>query len=117
MRRTCCLVGTVVVVAALIAGCLQFEIPGQQTLFVKGQAFVLRGTSAVVERNGPCLVWYGDNGITYHLFQGIQVANDDYDRVITPGTTARLELAARTDLKVGCQFGTVVEVQSILEIE
>lgn len=100
----------------LITGCIQVNIPGEGTLFVTGESFVLKGTAAVVDENGPCLVWYGDNGQTYHLFQTIGVANEDFDRVTTPGVTSRLVLAKRTDLEVSCQVGTIVEVEGVLEI-
>ena len=110
-RLLCVLLGIL-----LYAGCIDLTIPGQNTLFVKGESFVLSGTAAVIDNDGPCLVWLGTNGITYHLFQGIDLDNEDFDRVTTPGVTSRLELATREDLEVSCQIGTIVEVQGVLEI-
>jgi hypothetical protein len=87
------------------------------TLFPTGTPFVLRGTADLAEYNGgTCLVWLGENGATYHLFQNSRVTNDDFDMITTPGVTARLELARRTDLFVDCPLGTIVEVQNVLEI-
>ncbi len=81
-----------------------------------GTPFVLKGTTIVLDNNGPCLAWIGDNGITYHLFQTPSVDNAAYDRVTTPGVTSRLQLATRDDLQVTCQVGTIVEVLSVLEV-
>ncbi len=90
---------------------------GSDSLFPTGTSFVLRGTTDIVDTgSGSCLVWLGENGITYHLFQNSRVANDEFDLVTTPGVTSRLELATRSDLVVECRVGTVVEVQNILEI-
>ncbi|MCK4342078.1 MAG: hypothetical protein KAY37_10190 [Phycisphaerae bacterium] len=104
------------VLVSLFAGCIDLTVPGEKTLFVKGEPFVLSGTAAVIDHNGPCLVWIGENGITYHLFQSTGLDIEDFDRVTTPGVTARLELATRQDLEVACQCGTIVEVESVLEV-
>lgn len=81
-----------------------------------GTSFVVKGTMTVQDRNGPCLVWMGDNGIAYHLFQTPSVENAIFDRIITPGVTSRLQVATRSDIPVACQVGTVVEVLNVLEI-
>lgn len=86
-------------------------------LVPRGTAFVLRGTAAVVDNGGPCLIWRGDNGQNYHLFQHPTLANDAFDEVTTPGVTSRLVLATRTDLSLDCQSGTIVEVQDVLDVE
>ena len=99
-----------------VAGCIDIAIPGEETLFARGTSFVVSGTAAVVDNGGPCLVWIAENGVTYHLFQGVRVENDDFDRVTTPGATSRLEVATRSDLVVACRIGTIVEVQGVLEI-
>ena len=99
-----------------LAGCIEVTIPGGDTLFVTGTSFVVRGTAAVVDNDGPCLAWYGENGVTYHLFQTTRISNEDFDRIVTPGTTSRLEIATRGDLQLDCRIGTIAEVHSILEI-
>lgn len=105
----------VTTVLALAAGCI--NIPGEDTLFVRGEPFILTGTADVLQRWGqPCPVWIGENGITYHLFQGPRLSNEEYDAIAAPGVTSRLEVATRSDLAVQCQVGTIVEVQRILEI-
>ncbi len=100
----------------LVAGCIDIQIPVAPTLFPTGTSFVVKGTMTVENHDGSCLVWVGENGVEYHLFQNPRVSNDDYDSVTTPGTTSRLVLATRDDLEVGCQVGSIVEVQDILEI-
>ncbi len=100
----------------LSPGCT-FEIPGQDTLFVRGEPFVMRGTAATIDVEGPCRVWLGDNGITYHLFQSVRLSNEDFDRIVTPGVTSRLQIATRNDLKVDCQTGDIVEVERVLDVE
>jgi len=107
--------GLALVALAVFGGCT-VNIPGENVLFAKGEPFILKGTAAVIDRNGPCPVWIGENGVTYHLFQGGRLENADFDRITTPGVTSRLELAVRTDLTVTCQVGTIAEVQRVLEI-
>lgn len=103
----------IAVVSALLAGaggCVEFSVGAA------GVPFVVQGTATVIEFRGPCAVWVGDNGLTYHLFQSRFLDNELFDRVTTPGTTSRLVIATRTDLEVSCQTGTIVEVQDVLEI-
>ena len=96
-------------------GCsVNFSVP--EGLIATGSPFVISGTSTLADNNGPCLIWIGENGITYHLFQGSTVENETFDRVTTPGVTSRLLLAERTDLQVSCLMGTIVEVRDVLEI-
>ena len=102
-------------VGIAVAGCGS-DLLGGGLASVAGSSFVLRGTSAVVDGNEPCLVWLGETGTTYHLFQGIGLPNEDFDRVTVPGTSSRLVIAIRDDLEVGCQMGTIAEVQRVLEI-
>jgi hypothetical protein len=98
-------------------GGLTFDL-GADSLFPGGTAFVISGTADVIDQDGlPCLVWVGDNGVTYHLFQHPAVANEDFDIVTTPGVRSRLELAPRSDLVLTCAFGTTAEVTDILGIE
>lgn len=111
-RRVARWVATILVVS----GCV-LDVPRASDLLPVGTPFVVKGTAAVVDNNGPCLVWYGNNGVTYHLFQDPSVDNQAFDRVTTPGVTSRLELAVRTDLEVACRMGTIAEVVDILEIE
>jgi len=105
------------VAAACLPACFDISFPVDIRLLDNVSPFVLRGTAAVVDNDGPCRVWYGENGIAYHLFQSRFVDSETFDRVIEPGTTARLVLAERGDLELACAFGTIVEVQDVLEIE
>jgi hypothetical protein len=103
--------------ALALPGCIDISVPVAPTLFPTGTSFVLTGTATVIDNEGPCLVWEGENGVIYHLFQDRRVTNEDFDLVTTPGVTSRLVLATRSDLVVTCQVGTIVEVQSILEVQ
>ncbi|MDD5171021.1 MAG: hypothetical protein PHN75_19550 [Syntrophales bacterium] len=97
------------------SGCsVNLSIP--EGLLSSGSPFVISGTATLADNNGPCLIWIGENGIIYHLFQGLSVENETFDRITTPGVTSRLLLAERTDLEVTCLMGTIVEVQDVLEI-
>ncbi|UCD28645.1 MAG: hypothetical protein JSV03_16440 [Planctomycetota bacterium] len=97
------------------SGCsVNLSVP--EGLLTTGSPFVISGTSTLVDNNGPCLIWIGENGVTYHLFQGLTVENETFDRITTPGVTSRLLLAERSDLDVICLMGTIVEVQDVLEI-
>lgn len=103
-------------VLMLAASCINVALPEEISLLPRETSFVLRGTSAIVDEGGPCLVWFGDNGLTYHLFQSARIDNATYDRVVTPGVTSRLEVAKRNDLHVACEMGSILEVQNVMEI-
>ncbi len=94
----------------------ELSVPIDLTLLGGGSQFVIGGTAAIVDDGGPCPVWIGDNGISYHLFQDPILDNETFDRVIAPGTTSRLVLVIRGDLELACRFGTIAEVQDVLEI-
>ena len=99
----------------LLSGCGLLEA---EELLPVGTPFVLSGTAAVVTRDGvPCRIWEGENGETYHLFQGTTLDNDAYDQVIEPGVTSRLIIVKRTDLTLDCQYGVIAEVRDVLEIQ
>jgi hypothetical protein len=83
--------------APALPGCIDISIPVAPTLFPTGTSFVLTGTSfvltgtaTIIDNEGPCLVWEGENGVIYDLFQDGRVANEDFDLVTTPGVTSRL---------------------------
>jgi len=100
------------------AGSCTFNLDlATDALFPTGTPFVMRGTADLLQSpDGACLIWRGENGVTYHLFQSSRVTNADFDNVTTPGVTSRIEIATRTDLVVDCRIGTIVEVQNVLEI-
>ena len=107
----------VIFVTIGVAGCVNVDVPEEVTLLPVGTPFVISGTAALEDvEGGPCLVWVADNGFVYHLFQDPSLENETFDRITTPGVRSRLELAARNDLDVACQIGTIVEVQDVLEI-
>lgn len=105
-----------ILLIALGLSCVDVDIPVTPSLFPTDRSFILSGTAAVIDQDGPCLVWLGENGETFHLFQDPRIANDDFDRITAPGVTSRLEVSVRTDLFVACEVGTIVEVTDILEI-
>ena len=94
----------------------EIDVPIDLSLVNGGSSFVLRGTAVLIDNDGPCPVWIGDNGVTYHLFQAPQLENDIFDLVTSPGTTSRLVLTVRGDLEVACQLGEIAEVRDALEI-
>ncbi|MCO6438448.1 MAG: hypothetical protein J5J06_15265 [Phycisphaerae bacterium] len=110
--------GIVLLVGVALAGCVDVNVPDSFSLLPVGTSFIMRGTSAVVDdpTGQPCLVWIGENGVTYYLFQDARLENETFDRITTPGTTSRLQLATRSDLEASCQIGTIVEVEDVLEI-
>jgi hypothetical protein len=83
-----------------------------------GTPFIVKGTSALrdVFGKGQCPVWVADTGILYHLFQGDNVNNADFDAVLVTGVTSRLRIAVREDLEVACKLGEPVVVEEILQI-
>ena len=109
----CKITALVLLTVLLGVGC-GFQLPS--SLFSSGAPFILSGTAALADEDGPCLVWLGDNGETYHLFQSLGLDNETFDRITTPGTRSRLQLAERNDLTVTCQMGPIVDVQDVLEV-
>ena len=104
--------------ATLMGSCIDLTLPEDVTLFDVGSSFVVRGTAALVDTpEGPCRVWVGENGISYHLFQSVQLENETFDQVSREGATSRLVLARRSDIELACSFGTIVEVRDVLEID
>ncbi len=104
--------GWLAALALCLPGCIQI-VPYTQG---RGTPFVISGTADIVDRDGPCRVWYGENGLTFHLVQGIRITDEEFARIVTPGTAANLELCVRSDVEFDCQYGTVVEVRRVLEI-
>lgn len=109
-------------VGMTLFGCIdvalpEINVPFEVTAFGGASTFVITGTASVADQNGPCPVWLGDNGVTYHLFQSPSLANDVFDRIVSVGTTARLVLAVRSDLELTCAFGRTAEVVDVLEIQ
>jgi hypothetical protein len=112
---------TIAVLACLLpiglAGCIDFDLNMLDSLFPQGTEYVVGGTSAVIDGDsGPCRVWFGDDGLTYYLFQNKGLENDLFDQVIAPGATARLVISTRSDLDAPCGVDAIVEVQDVLEI-
>lgn len=105
----------VIGVAILATGCIDLA-ETQQSLLPTGTPFVVSGVATVINLEGPCPVWIGDNGVTYHLFQDPLLDSDSFDLVNSSGVRSRLVIATRSDLVVACQAGTIVEVQEVLEI-
>ena len=97
-----------------LLGCVDVNVP--ETLLPVGTSFVAKGTAAIVDNDGPCLIWLAENGLAYYLYQDPSVDNDTFDRVTTPGANSRIEIAIRTDLIAPCLVDAIVEVQDVLEI-
>ncbi len=103
----------------LLSGCGLFEWPlGDGAGSLLGSAsFVVRGQMVIEQgARGPCPVFVAETGLLYHLFQHPSLANDQYDRVTTPGAVSRLEVRVRNDLQTLCRIGTTVEVLKVLEL-
>jgi hypothetical protein len=113
-RRQWRMVALVLLAAVGLAGC-----GATVTSFLtRGSPFITKGTAETrnVFAVGSCPAWVDTSGAVYQLFQGENVSNADFDQVTTPGVTSRLELTMRDDLVVGCQVGTKVVVDRVLEI-
>ena len=95
-------------------GCL--DLGATSDLLPVGTPFVIRGTMTLADQNGACLVWHGENGVSYYLYQDALLDNNSFDRITTPGATSRLVVATRSDLTAPCTVDKIVQVQSVLEI-
>lgn len=112
--KACCRLSGAIALFAISAAC--FEINAPDTLIPTGGPFVLSGATEVIDVGGPCLVWRGDNGVLYHLFQHVNLESELFDEVTEPGVSSRLVVAERTDLDVICRVGPTLEVRDVLEI-
>ena len=97
-------------------GCFDVNLFDDMSLLPTQATFVLTGTATLLDNDGPCLAWVGENGVTYHLFQNARIENDVFDRITTPGVTSRIEITTRNDIPLECATGQVAEVQRVLEI-
>jgi hypothetical protein len=105
-------------IAALsLNGCISLDLDIPDLLPTLGSSFVVKGEAGVLDGDEACLAWFGDNGVTYHLFQDPDIPNKDFDEIIRPGTRSRLQLVPRDDLILTCAVGSIVDVSEILEIE
>lgn len=105
-----------VILGGAVVGCVDIVLPENVSLINIGSPFVMKGSAVLVDDDGPCLAWLGDDGNTYHLIQVQTMENELFDVLIAPGTRSRLVLAKRDDLTVACQMGIVAEVQNVLEV-
>lgn len=106
-------------VAALLCLCLPACTVSLPDPLFSERSFIVKGTFENRELPwgaGTVGVWVDQTGVVYHLFQGEEIANEDFDRITTPGVTSRLQLTPRADLQVGNQIGTKVVVDEVLEI-
>jgi len=106
-------------VAAVVlsaASCITLDIPSGGSLF-PAASFIVSGVMEEVDPERPqCSRFQGDNGTTYHLFQGPRLTNDEFDQLFEEGARVRLEIEIRTDLELfPCAVGKTVEVVEVLE--
>ncbi len=97
-----------------LTGCIDLGDASQ--LLPVGTPFVVRGTMTLVDRGGACLVWQGDNGVSYYLYQDALLDNSTFDQITAPGVTSRLVLVTRSDLPAPCSVERIAQVQEVLEI-
>ena len=94
----------------------EVNVPVDLAIFGSENSFVVRGTADIVDNKGPCPVWFGENGVTYHLFQSPHLDNEVFDRISAAGISSRLVLVVREDLEFACAFGRTAEVVDVLEV-
>ncbi len=96
----------------------EIPIPGVPNDGAVNEPFLMTGTFQINTPFGgsPCRVWEGDNSVTYHLFQDIDLDSTRFDIATTEGTRSRLLLQQRSDLEVGCEMGPVVVVLEVRDI-
>ena len=109
MRRVI-LLNACIGASLLVLGCNASE------LLVVGTPFVVQGTMTVSNNHGACLIWKGDNGETFYLYQDPLLDNSTFDQITTPGVTSRLVVVTRSDLSSPCTVDEIVQVQEVLDI-
>lgn len=99
-----------------VVSCIDLNVLGGGSLF-PAPSFIVTGVMEEVDLDRPqCSRFQGDNGVTYHLFQGPRLANDEFDQLFEEGAQVRLEIEIRDDLELlPCLAGETVEVIEVLE--
>ncbi len=100
--------------AVLTASCIDVHLGDGGSLFPE-PSFIISGTVELDAGEPLCSRFQADNGLTYHLFQGPRLTNDEYDQLFEDGARARLEIEIRDDLVLECEEGELVEVVEVLE--
>ncbi len=85
-------------------------------LLTVGTPFTVQGTMTLGGLTGSCLIWRGNNGESFYLYQDPLLDNSLFDQISTPGVTSRLVVATRSDLSAPCTVDKVVQVQEVLEV-
>lgn len=78
--------------------------------------YIVGGVMEVDAETRPCSLFREDSGVTYLLFQGTRMTNEDFDTLFQDGAWVRLEINRRNGLLTNCGGGTIVEVQEVLEL-
>ncbi|MCP4250180.1 MAG: hypothetical protein GY778_24315 [bacterium] len=109
--------GLALAAAALAAAaCIDLNIPSGDSLFPE-RSFIIGGNMDLDRQRQACSIFQADNGVSYRLFQGPRLTNDEYDQLFEDGSRARLEIEVRDELSLlGCDLSAVtVEVVEVLE--
>ena len=96
------------------SGCIELVIPPSHSELFAGP-FIAGGVMEVDPENRACSLFREDSGVTYLVFQGLRLTNEEFDDLFQDGARVRLEIQTR-DLSTGCAGGIVVEVLEVLEI-
>ena len=97
------------------SGCIDLVIPPSHSELFSGP-FIAGGVMELDPENRACSLFLEDSGVTYLVFQGPRVTNQEFDDLFQDGARVRLEIQERGDIPTGCGGGIVVEVLEILQI-
>ena len=103
------------VLCTYTSGCIEVVIPPSHSELFAGP-FIAGGVMEVDPENRACSLFREDSGVTYLLFQGLRLTNEEFDDLFQDGARVRLEIQTRSDITTGCGGGMVVEVLEVLEI-
>ena len=103
------------VLCTYTSGCIDIVIPPSHSELFAGP-FIAGGVMDVDRDNRACSLFREDSGVTYLVYQGLRLTNEEFDDLFQDGAHVRLEIQVRSDITTGCGGGIVVEVLEVLEI-
>lgn len=102
------------VLAGLVGGCIDLTDPTLQAALTG--PYIVSGVMELDPKVRACSVFHEDSGVTYVLFQGLGITNEDFDAVFQDGARLRLEVDRRDGIPTNCHGGIVAQVNEVLEI-
>jgi len=98
----------------LAGGCFSLDDPALQSALTG--PFIVSGVMHVDDQSRACSIFEEDSGVSYILFQGLRMTNEDFDQIFQDGAQVRLEISLRPGIPTECSGGLLAQVEEVLEL-